>query len=59
MDYRNGKLPKRGMAFCVYAEQCLTKQEIVSLGYIFMTDYYLKVCENYGTAVHGTVRQTV
>ena len=24
----------------------LTKQEIVSLGYISMTDYYLKVCEN-------------
>ncbi len=24
----------------------LTKQEIVNLGYISMTDYYLKVCEN-------------
>ena len=25
----------------------LTKKEIASLGYIAMTDYYLKVCENY------------
>jgi len=25
----------------------LTKKEIASLGYITMTDYYLKVCENY------------
>ena len=33
----------------------LTKQEIASLGYISMADYYLKVCENSGSAVYGTV----
>ena len=33
----------------------LTKQEIASLGYISMADYYLKVCEISGSAVYGTV----
>lgn len=32
--------------FALMLNSVLTKQEIANLGYISMTDYYLKVCEN-------------
>ena len=37
----------------------LTNKVIAQLGYLSMLDYYLKVCENYGTAVYRTVRTVV
>lgn len=52
---------KKGMDTCQYAEQNLVLQtafnnkKLCELGYPTFTEFYLKVCENQGTAVYGTV----
>ena len=34
----------------------LTNKKTANLGYMSVTDYYLKICKNQGSAVYRTVR---